>query len=140
MIPGRVSASLDVRHQDESVLVQACDDLYARAVRISMERDVIMDWQCIQRDKTIFCAPQLSTLLMQAIKEENFPVYSLPSGAGHDAVTMSNLTAVAMLFVRCKGGISHHPDESVEVEDVAVTLRIVDRFLDHLCHMEGSEL
>lgn len=140
VIPGRVSASLDIRHQDGQVLAQACDDLYATAVRISLERDVIMDWQCIQRDKTIFCAPQLSTLLMQAITEENFPVYSLSSGAGHDAVTMSDLTAVAMLFVRCKGGISHHPDESVEVEDVAVTLRIIDRFLDHLCQMEGSKL
>lgn len=140
VIPGRVSASLDVRHQDGHVLAQACDDLYATAVRISLERDVIMDWQCIQRDKTIFCAPQLSALLVQAITEENFPVYSLPSGAGHDAVTMSGLMAVAMLFVRCKGGISHHPDESVEVEDVAVTLRIIDRFLDHLCQMEGNKL
>jgi allantoate deiminase len=140
VIPGRVSASLDVRHQDGHVLAQACDALYASARRMSLERDITMDWQSIQRNKTIFCAPQLSAMLMQSIAEEDIPAYSLPSGAGHDAVAMSDLTAVAMLFVRCKGGISHHPDESVEVEDVAVTLRIIDRFLDHLWHMEESKL
>ena len=37
----------------------------------------------------------------------------LPSGAGHDAVALAALTPVAMLFVRCLGGVSHHPDESV---------------------------
>jgi allantoate deiminase len=140
VIPGRVLASLDVRHQDGLVLAQACEALYASAQRIGLERGVTTDWQCLQTNSTIFCAPQLSTLLMQAIAEENLPAYALPSGAGHDAVTMSKLTAVAMLFVRCKGGISHHPDESVTVEDVAVTLQIMDRFLDHLCHMEGSTL
>jgi allantoate deiminase len=133
VIPGRVLASLDVRHQEGDVLAQACEDLQAAALRISSERDVTLDWQCIQTNKTTFCAPRLSTELMQTIAEENIPVYVLLSGAGHDAVTMSDLTDVTMLFVRCKGGISHHADESVKVEDVAISLRIVDRFLAHLC-------
>ena len=42
------------------------------------------------------------------------PVRELPSGAGHDAVTMAGVTDIAMLFVRCAGGISHNPDESVD--------------------------
>lgn len=138
VIPGRVLSSLDVRHQEGDLLAQACDDLEAAALRISSARDITLDWQCIQKNQTIFCAPQLSTLLKQAIEEENFPVYELPSGAGHDAVAMSDLTDVTMLFVRCKGGISHHANESVKVEDVAVSLRVVDRFLDHLCRIEGA--
>ena len=56
----------------------------------------------------------------------------LPSGAGHDAVALSDLTPVAMLFVRCAGGISHHPDESVDAADVAVALDVLDGFLRRL--------
>ena len=56
----------------------------------------------------------------------------LASGAGHDAVALSALAPVAMLFVRCAGGVSHHPDESVAVADVAVALDVLDRFLRRL--------
>ena len=138
VIPGHVLASLDVRHQDGDVLTQACEDLYARVQHICLGRGITLDWQCIQKNKTIFCAPQLSTILTQAIEEENIPVYALPSGAGHDALVMSELTAVSMLFVRCKGGISHHANESVNVEDVAVSLRVINRFLEHLCSLRGK--
>jgi len=56
----------------------------------------------------------------------------LPSGAGHDAVFMSELTDIGMLFVRCKGGVSHNPAESVEAADVAVAVDVLGRFLDLL--------
>ena len=46
----------------------------------------------------------------------------MPSGAGHDAAVMSKACPAAMLFVRCKDGVSHHPDESVQTADVAKAL------------------
>lgn len=48
---------------------------------------------------------------------------SLPSGAGHDAIAIAERWPVGMLFMRCKGGISHHPDESVLEDDVALALQ-----------------
>jgi len=57
---------------------------------------------------------------------------SLPSGAGHDGVTLSELTNITMLFVRCHGGISHNPAESVTVEDVEVAINVLERFLSLL--------
>ena len=53
----------------------------------------------------------------------------LPSGAGHDAVAMSAIAPVAMLFVRCAGGISHHPAEAVAADDVAVAIDVLSGFL-----------
>ena len=49
----------------------------------------------------------------------------LSSGAGHDAVAMANLCPSAMLFVRCKGGISHNPAESITVEDADMAARVL---------------
>ena len=65
----------------------------------------------------------------QALAEEGHAVFTLPSGAGHDGVAMSTLTDIAMLFVRCRGGISHHPDEAVLEEDVAAAITVLERFL-----------
>jgi hypothetical protein len=47
----------------------------------------------------------------EAIAAEGYRVFELPSGAGHDGMAMIDIADVAMLFVRCRGGISHHPNE-----------------------------
>jgi allantoate deiminase len=56
-------------------------------------------------------------------------VITLASGAGHDAAVMARIAPVVMLFVRCKDGLSHHPDESVASEDIAVALAALSDFI-----------
>jgi allantoate deiminase len=129
VIPGRVTMSLDVRHPDDALREQTCHALYERISSICARRGVALNWQSVQEHVTIQCAEHLQALFARAIEQVGVPVHYLPSGAGHDAVVMSELTDVAMLFVRCKGGISHHPDEAVAVEDVAVALDVLERFL-----------
>ena len=119
VIPGQVTLSLDVRHQDDTVREQANRQLEERAREIGTTRHV----------SAVPCAPHLAELLSQAIEEIGYPTLSLPSGAGHDAATMSELTDIAMLFVRCRGGISHNPAESATVEDVEVAIKVLERFL-----------
>ena len=70
--------------------------------------------------------------MAEAVAAAGLPVERLPSGAGHDAVVMSEVVPVAMLFVRCAGGISHHPAESVTADDVAAAIDVLERFLDAL--------
>jgi allantoate deiminase len=60
----------------------------------------------------------------------------LPSGAGHDAAQIAALTPIAMLFVRCKEGISHNPAESVKKEDVAVAIEVMNRFIRLMAESE----
>ena len=55
----------------------------------------------------------------------------LPSGAGHDGMAMVDVTDIAMLFVRCRGGVSHHPDEHVPEEDVETAARVLLRFIEN---------
>ena len=129
VIPGQVTLSLDVRHQDDAVRELACDQLEELAREICDERNISLDWRLLQEHRTIQCVPSLTRLLVQAIEEMEYPLLSLPSGAGHDAVTLSVLTDIAMLFVRCRGGISHHPAESVTAEDVEVAINVLERFV-----------
>ncbi len=129
VIPGLVTLSLDVRHQDDAVREQACRQLQEQASSTGTARGISPGWHTLQQHRTVPCSPRLTQLLAQAIEAAKYPVYSLPSGAGHDAVAMSDLTEIAMLFVRCKGGISHHPAESVAPEDVAAAIKVLEQFL-----------
>ena len=64
--------------------------------------------------------PELTELVAEAVAASGHPVVRLASGAGHDAVMLARRSPpVAMLFVRCAGGVSHNPAESVTAEDVA---------------------
>jgi allantoate deiminase len=129
VIPGQVTLSLDIRHQDDTVREQACRQLEASAREIGQRRYVPSNWQLLQEHPAVPCASQLMQLWGQAIEELGYPLLSLPSGAGHDAAVFSELTAIGMLFVRCRGGISHNPAESVLPEDVAVAIKVAERFL-----------
>jgi len=132
VIPGRATLSLDVRHLDDAARDTACRNLHNASVDIGARRGVAVEWRSVQESATVRCSPELGAILSRAIKALGYEALSLPSGAGHDAVVMSTLTPVAMLFVRCKGGVSHNPAESVAVEDVAVALDVMHSFLVNL--------
>jgi allantoate deiminase len=74
----------------------------------------------------------LSNCLAQAVEQVAGRAMNLHSGAGHDAAAMAAITPIAMLFVRCRGGISHHPDESVSEEDVTMAIQAVSQFVASL--------
>ena len=79
----------------------------------------------------VTCAPWLRSQLAEAVAGEGFRVFELPSGAGHDGMAMIDVADVAMLFVRCKGGISHHPDEHVDPADADAGARVLLRLIEN---------
>jgi allantoate deiminase len=76
-------------------------------------------------------------LMSDAVARHQSKVLILSSGAGHDAVAMSAVCPIAMLFVRCKDGLSHHPAESVRTRDVQVALAALHDFILALAAEHG---
>lgn len=132
VIPGEVTLSLDVRHADDAQRILASKRLFELAAEIGKHRHIAVETSHVTDNATTPCSRRLTALLTRAIEDLDHPVVELVSGAGHDAVAMSALTEVAMLFVRCKGGVSHNPAESVTTEDVAVAIDVLGRFLELL--------
>jgi allantoate deiminase len=137
VIPGVVKLSLDVRHPEDAVREDLSAQLQSSAKRICADRNISLRWQPVQTSRSVPCDPHLTHLFEQAIEKAGYPLLSLPSGAGHDGVPMSSLTGVAMLFVRCAGGISHHPVEAVNEADVAVAIEVLENFL-HLLKTDAK--
>jgi allantoate deiminase len=125
VVPGAAVASLDVRHADDAVRAAVVAALRDDAERIGAARGVVVGWREVMSAPAVAVDAALSEALAAAIVARGLPVVRLASGAGHDGVALSALTGVAMLFVRCAGGISHHPDESVDEADVAVALDVL---------------
>jgi allantoate deiminase len=132
VIPGQVTLSLDIRHEDGALRAQAYEALRAHAGAIAERREVLLEWTLVQEGPATPCTPALVERMADAVASLGYPVQRLASGAGHDCVALAQLTGVAMLFVRCKGGISHNPAESVKVEDIAVAIDVLSHVLDSL--------
>jgi allantoate deiminase len=132
VVPGRVQLSLDVRHADDDVRARTCTLLRERAERIASVRKMGIDWHLVASNSAVRCDTALSQHLGEAIAADGVPMARLVSGAGHDAVSLAQIVPVAMLFVRCEGGISHNPREAVAPGDIAVAIEVMDRFLERL--------
>jgi hydantoinase/carbamoylase family amidase len=124
VIPGRVEVTLDLRHADDAVRERALAALRERTEKIGARRQVGIEWDEHSVPAT---ACPLVAPLRRAVEAVGAPVRELVSGAGHDAMVMAGVTDVGMLFVRCAGGVSHHPDEAVREDDVALAIEAAVR-------------
>ena len=132
VIPGAATLTLDVRHQKDAARQAAVTALRLLARQITTRRQIKLRWQPVQQTSSVHCSPPLTRLLAHAVRHHEPRSVALPSGAGHDAAVMAGLTPTAMLFIRCKEGISHHPDESVKPADIAVALGVMIDFVRQL--------
>jgi allantoate deiminase len=132
VIPGEVTHTLDVRHSRDSVRRSALMQIGRLATQISHRRKLQRRWQRTQENGAVTCSSDLTAQLARSVRAVQGKSISLVSGAGHDGVVMSALTKVAMLFVRCRGGLSHHPDEHAAAKDLEVALRVTVDFLERL--------
>ncbi len=119
VVPGRCLLSVDIRAGDDVVRDAAVSDVMTRIQAICNRRGVLVETELILASDTVPCAAGLQSRFGRALDRLGVPVRYLPSGAGHDAVEMSRIADVGMLFVRCgNGGISHNPLETVSAEDL----------------------
>jgi allantoate deiminase len=130
VIPGQASFSMDVRAQTDAACDGAVESLLADFKNIADARGIGLEVEPIQSLAASPCDPRLSALLQRAIERATGACLELHSGAGHDAMVMASLCPTAMLFIRCRGGLSHNPDEHVEREDAAVAARVLLALLD----------
>jgi allantoate deiminase len=125
VIPGHVGFSLDLRSSRDPTRDHASEKIFSTIAEIGTRRNVGISWQQTYQADSVTCDPALSAQIGRAIEHSGYRVHSLPSGAGHDAMALAELTDVAMLFVRCAGGISHNPQESITQADADVTVQVL---------------
>jgi allantoate deiminase len=125
VIPGRATISIDLRHPDDERRGRLLGRVRELVADVATRRGVEARIDVVHDERSVACDPALGERMRMAARAIGLDPPLLPSGAGHDAVVLSDHLPVAMLFVRCAGGISHNPAESVAEEDVAAALAVL---------------
>lgn len=129
VIPDQVRFTVDIRHPDRSIADKACDRLALEAEEAARRRALGIEHSLVQSTEGVICAAALVERLFHAVKKQQSSVPRLVSGAGHDGIILSRLTPIAMLFIRCKEGLSHHPDEDVSLTDIDAAISALTSML-----------
>lgn len=139
VIPAKVSCTLDIRAQDANLLSIAYEDINQLCEKICTKRNIYFEWKLVHETEPVICNKKLRKLLANAIAEKNIAVTDIVSGAGQDAVTISRVAPVCMLFIKCFMGESLQPVENVELEDIATGLEVSDNFLLQLLQVDPEK-
>ena len=124
VICGNTELRLDLRHADDSVREKKFAELQDKLTEIATTRGVSVKFENIQHSPAVPMDDKLTTAIESAVVASGSETVKLVSGAGHDAMILAQIAPVGMLFVRCRNGTSHHPDEFVSPEDIAAALTV----------------
>lgn len=138
VVPGWVACSLDLRHAQDDMRAEALTELLHQAQAFAEERQVTVTITPKMEERATPMSTPLRELLHQAAEDTNILHPELVSGAGHDAQIMAQKMPAAMLFVRSPNGLSHHPDEMVNMQDVQDALQVGMRFLELLAQQPAA--
>lgn len=129
VVPGSVRATLDVRHPKDESRHAAVANLLTKAELAAAQRSVRVSAKALSKQAAVAMNHELTAALQEAAARGGIEASAMFSGAGHDAMILAPHVPTTMLFVRSPGGLSHHPKESVLVQDVEAALATVLEFL-----------
>jgi N-carbamoyl-L-amino-acid hydrolase len=119
VVPGRAELWVDLRGIDEATLVETAAAVTAAAERIAHREGTPVGVETISSDIPVPMNPTVIAAIESACRRLGVAYQRMPSGAGHDAMNMARIAPAGMIFIPCRGGISHNPDEYAAPADIA---------------------
>ncbi len=132
VIPGEVRFTIDLRAPSDELRDRAAAKLEGDLRALAEKRGVDLGIEQFYKAAAATCSPDLIRELEGAVERVGIRPLKLPSGAGHDGQAVAALCPIAMLFLRCKEGISHNPAESIDIGDAVIAIRVMLDFLTNL--------
>jgi N-carbamoyl-L-amino-acid hydrolase len=124
-VPGSVTMILETRSTDEGALLQFEQELWRRAEGEVDDRGLRLTRSLLSQTLPTACSPLIQSTIEEASMAAGFRSTRLPSGAGHDGVFVARIAPMGMIFVPCREGRSHAPEEWAEPDDCATGARVL---------------
>jgi N-carbamoyl-L-amino-acid hydrolase len=118
-IPSRVGITLDIRDTDLARRDRAMQTIEHASQEIAAKRQVSIQSELVNADAPADCAAEVRAALAESCRQHGFPVLEMVSRAYHDSLFISRIVPTGMLFIPCRNGYSHRPDEYAAPEDIA---------------------
>jgi allantoate deiminase len=131
VIPGEVQFTIDVRAPQDAMRHDAVASIRGAVEEVAHKRSLDCHIEMLQEFGVSLCAEWLMRQMDRAVASQGLPVRRLPSGAGHDGMAIRAIADIAMLFVRCKRGISHSPAEAITAQDAGIGAEVLLNFIEN---------
>jgi ureidoglycolate amidohydrolase len=118
-IPSRVHMTLDIRDTDQARRDSVMQVIERTSRSISAKRQVSIQSELLNADAPADCAPEVRAALSNSCRQHGFPFLEMVSRAYHDSLFLSRIAPTGMLFIPCRNGYSHRPEEYAAPEDIA---------------------
>jgi N-carbamoyl-L-amino-acid hydrolase len=117
-IPSRVHLTLDIRDTDLARRDTVMHEINSATQSVAVKRQVSIHEELVNADAPAHCAPAITETLSAACSKYRLPFIPMVSRAYHDSLFMSRIVPAGMLFIPCRNGYSHRPDEYASLEDI----------------------
>lgn len=138
VIPQTTTLSIELRSPDDGIRRHARAQLLEQIETALTLRQLTFDHQQTYEQSAVQCSAWFTRELQAAVEESGITPRVLFSGAGHDGLAMRSLCDIGMLFLRCKGGVSHHPDEAILPEDLTAAVQVLTATCQRLASRQAS--
>jgi N-carbamoyl-L-amino-acid hydrolase len=118
VVPGRAELWVDIRGIDQASLSETVEAVIEAARRIAAREGTRVQVETISADTPVPMDPAIIGTIEGACRRLGYAFQRMPSGAGHDAMNMARIAPAGMIFIPCRGGISHNPDEYASPDDI----------------------
>jgi N-carbamoyl-L-amino-acid hydrolase len=131
-VPSRVVLQLDVRDTNPDRREGVMQAIRRDCEELHQHRKVTITEELVNADAPAQSSPRTVELLEHICKEQSIPYKKMVSRAYHDSLFMARLAPIAMIFIPCRNGVSHRPDEFAKAEDIALGTRVLAHALAKL--------
>jgi ureidoglycolate amidohydrolase len=131
-IPSRVEMDVDIRDTDEQRRNRVLREIEQACGQVAASRKLQVRVTPINADAPATCSPRVIDALVEAAEENGLPYKKMVSRAYHDSLFMARIAPVGMVFIPCRGGVSHRPDEYSAPQEIETGAKVLASTLARL--------
>ncbi|WP_419960806.1 Zn-dependent hydrolase [Psychrobacillus sp. BM2] len=136
VVPGEVEIKVDIRGTSLVSRQRVLDHLNRTIELVGRTRHLEIFSQEIISEEPVILSTEIINAMEKICKEQDISYKTMPSGAGHDAMNMVKLCPTGLIFVPSVNGLSHHPDEYTDHDDILIGIEVLEKIVIHYSKMD----
>lgn len=136
VIPGEVEFGIDIRSVNDKLKRGFAEAVQAFCREIEVKHPVTVEVETIVNNDSVLLDEGVHDRLKEAGERAGMKTLSMNSGAGHDVMNMAQRWPSGLIFIPCRDGLSHHPEEHAEISDIEKGVRVM---VDYLKNEAGKK-
>ncbi|MGM7703006.1 M20 family metallo-hydrolase [Pseudalkalibacillus sp. Hm43] len=128
-IPGRVELGVDIRSVSDELKRGLADEIQLELEKMTTQYQVKINTRTLVDDDSVFLNPSVTESIKETGEQIGYHGLMMESGAGHDVMNMASRWPTGLVFIPCRDGLSHHPDEFASESDLNMGVEILKQYM-----------